>query len=170
MRSLLYLHCACAVAGYKHGGHTCTRDMYTPFAHAFAYAIKQTPYAFVAKIILCMYLLYDTGLHRSVAILYPIGLLFALRHCNPVCAAEQKSLRFVGGMKSNPVCAVLGNAKCNQQIRSAPVTELYLIYLKMALSNKRRSQKHGGLYVTGGYLADKECGVGVSWRGQRVSI
>ena len=33
--------------------------MYTPFAHAFAYAIKQTPYAFVAKIILCMYLLYD---------------------------------------------------------------------------------------------------------------
>ena len=32
--------------------------MYTPFAYAFAYAIKQTPYAFVAKIILCMYLLY----------------------------------------------------------------------------------------------------------------
>ena len=28
---------------------------YTPFAHAFAYAIKQTPYAFVAKIILCMF-------------------------------------------------------------------------------------------------------------------
>ena len=26
------------------------------FAHAFAYAIKQTAYAFVAKIILCMYL------------------------------------------------------------------------------------------------------------------
>ena len=35
----------------------------------------------------------------------------------------------------------------------------------MALSNKRRSQKHGGFYVTGGYLADKECGVGTSWRG-----
>ena len=35
----------------------------------------------------------------------------------------------------------------------------------MALSNKRRSKKHGGFYVTGGYLADKECGVGVSWRG-----
>ena len=32
--------------------------MYTPFAHAFAYAIKQTPYAFVLKIILCMYSLY----------------------------------------------------------------------------------------------------------------
>ena len=32
--------------------------MYTPFAHAFAYAIKQAPYPFVAKIILCMYLLY----------------------------------------------------------------------------------------------------------------
>ena len=32
--------------------------MYTPFAYAFAYAIKQTPYAFVSKIILCMYLLY----------------------------------------------------------------------------------------------------------------
>ena len=31
--------------------------MYTPFAHAFL--IKQTPYAFVAKIILCTYLLYD---------------------------------------------------------------------------------------------------------------
>ena len=44
-------------------------------------------------------------------------------------------------------------------------TELYLIYLEMALSNKRRSQKHGGFYVTGGHLADKECGVGVSWRG-----
>ena len=28
-------------------------------AYAFAYAIKQTPYAFVAKIILCIYLLYD---------------------------------------------------------------------------------------------------------------
>ena len=33
--------------------------MYTPFPYAFAYAVKQTPYAFVAKIILCMYLLYD---------------------------------------------------------------------------------------------------------------
>ena len=32
--------------------------MCTPFAHAFAYAIKQTPYAFASKIILCMYLLY----------------------------------------------------------------------------------------------------------------
>ena len=31
------------------------------FAYAFAYAIKQTPYAFVSKIILCMYLLYDRG-------------------------------------------------------------------------------------------------------------
>ena len=39
--------------------------MYTPFAHAFAYAIKQTPYAFVAKIILCMYLLYDLGILQS---------------------------------------------------------------------------------------------------------
>ena len=37
--------------------------MYTPFAHAFAYAIKQTPYAFVAKIILCMYLLYGRMNH-----------------------------------------------------------------------------------------------------------
>ena len=46
-----------------------------------------------------------------------------------------------------------------------PTTELYLIYLEMALSNKRRSKKHGGFYVTGGYLADKECGVGTSWRG-----
>ena len=41
--------------------------MYTPFAHAictrhlhtpFAYAITKTPYAFFAKITLCMYLLY----------------------------------------------------------------------------------------------------------------
>ena len=31
------------------------------FAYAFAYVIKQTPYAFVAKIILCMYLLYAGG-------------------------------------------------------------------------------------------------------------
>ena len=29
----------------------------TPFAHAFAYAIKKTPYAFFAKITLCMYIL-----------------------------------------------------------------------------------------------------------------
>ena len=45
--------------------------MYTPFAHAFAYAIKQTPYAFVSKIILCMYLLYgrdqDSKLRAPVA-------------------------------------------------------------------------------------------------------
>ena len=33
--------------------------MYTSFAHAFAYAITKTPYAFFAKITLCMYLLYD---------------------------------------------------------------------------------------------------------------
>ena len=38
--------------------------MYTPFAHVFAYAIKQTPYAFVAKIILCMYLLYYVRIIR----------------------------------------------------------------------------------------------------------
>ena len=33
--------------------------MYTPFAHAIPYAITKTPYAFFAKITLCMYLLYD---------------------------------------------------------------------------------------------------------------
>ena len=38
--------------------------MYTPFAYAFAYAIKQIPYAFVAKIILCMYLLYGRALEK----------------------------------------------------------------------------------------------------------
>ena len=43
--------------------------MYTPFAHAFAYAIKQTPYAFVAKIILCMYLLYGSVERRE----FPLG-------------------------------------------------------------------------------------------------
>ena len=32
----------------------------TPFAHAFAYAIKKTPYAFFAKITLCMYVLCDS--------------------------------------------------------------------------------------------------------------
>ena len=42
------------------------------------------------------------------------------------------------------------------------IIELYLIYLEMTLSNKRRSPKHGGFYVTSGYLADKECGIGVS--------
>ena len=31
----------------------------TPFAHAFACAIKKTPYAFFAKITLCMYILCD---------------------------------------------------------------------------------------------------------------
>ena len=31
----------------------------TPFAHAFAYAIKKTPYAFFAKITLCMYIICD---------------------------------------------------------------------------------------------------------------
>ena len=35
--------------------------MYTSFAYAFAYAVKQTPYAFFAKIILCMYILYGRG-------------------------------------------------------------------------------------------------------------
>jgi hypothetical protein len=34
-----------------------------------------------------------------------IGLLFTLRHYNPVRAAARKSLRFGGDMKSNPVCA-----------------------------------------------------------------
>ena len=42
--------------------------MYTPFAYAFAYAIKQTPYAFVAKIILCMYLLYGSVYNSLPAI------------------------------------------------------------------------------------------------------
>ena len=37
------------------------KNMAGTHVHAFAYAIKQTPYAFVAKIILCMYLLYDKG-------------------------------------------------------------------------------------------------------------
>ena len=41
--------------------------MYTPFSYAFAYTIKQTPYAFVSKIILCMYLLYDTAFKHKVA-------------------------------------------------------------------------------------------------------
>ena len=36
------------------------------FAYAFAYAIKQTPYAFVSKIILCMYLLYAPGIARQI--------------------------------------------------------------------------------------------------------
>ena len=39
--------------------------MYTPFAHAIAYVIKQTSYAFVAKIILCMYLLYARRVFNS---------------------------------------------------------------------------------------------------------
>ena len=43
--------------------------MYTPFAYAFAYVIKQTSYAFVAKIILCMYLLYDIDTLRFISIL-----------------------------------------------------------------------------------------------------
>ena len=47
--------------------------------------------------------------------------MFTLRHCNPVRAAEQKTLRFVGDTKSNPVCAVPEKAKCKQQIRYASV-------------------------------------------------
>ena len=41
--------------------------MYTPFAYAFAYAIKQTPYAFVSKIILYMYLLYARAVEFKMA-------------------------------------------------------------------------------------------------------
>ena len=37
----------------------------TPFAHAFAYAIKKTPYAFFAKITLCMYILCDIVLRQQ---------------------------------------------------------------------------------------------------------
>ena len=38
----------------------------TPFAHAFVYAIKKTPYAFFAKITLCMYILCAQMHSRSV--------------------------------------------------------------------------------------------------------
>ena len=57
MRSLLYLQ--------EHGPwlRTWRPHMHTPFAYAFAYAIKQTPYAFVSKIILCMYLLYASEVY-----------------------------------------------------------------------------------------------------------
>ena len=37
----------------------------TPFAHAFAYAIKKTPYAFFAKITLCMYILCDINMFKN---------------------------------------------------------------------------------------------------------
>ena len=40
--------------------------MYTLFEHGFAYAIKQTSYAFFAKIILCMYILYGDILKNSI--------------------------------------------------------------------------------------------------------
>ena len=58
--------------------------------------------------------------------LYWIGLLFTLHHCNPVHAAEQKSLHFVGDTKSNPVCAILEKAKCKQLIRYALGFDLYV--------------------------------------------
>ena len=52
---------ACSVQNAQLLAATAWRPhMHTSFAYAFAYAIKQTPYAFVSKIILCMYLLYDT--------------------------------------------------------------------------------------------------------------
>jgi hypothetical protein len=62
--------------------------------------------------------LHYTGLHRSGAIFIPgfMQLLFTLRHSNPVRDAEQKSLRFGGDMKSNPVCA---GAVLNRPIRDA---------------------------------------------------
>ena len=50
--------------------------MYTPFAYALAYAIKQTPYAFVAKIILCMYLLYGLVGHERKIFLPMVNNLF----------------------------------------------------------------------------------------------
>ena len=34
---------------------------------------------------------------------------------------NHSALLVLGGMKSNPVCTMLGNAKCNQQIRYDPV-------------------------------------------------
>ena len=41
------------------------------------------------------------------------------------------------------------------------ITELYLIYLEMALSNKAEVKN----MADSTSLADKECGVGTSWRG-----
>ena len=56
-------NCTCAVY-FTYTAHVqlLAKNMAATYVHAiciaFAYAIKQTPYAFVAKIILCMYLLY----------------------------------------------------------------------------------------------------------------
>ena len=62
MRRLLYL----TLRMCSYWLRTWRPRMYTPFANAFAYTIKQTPYAFVSKIILCMYLLYGLSLQNIV--------------------------------------------------------------------------------------------------------
>ena len=54
--------------------------MYTPFA----YAITKTPYAFLAKIIICMYLLYDTTdehVHLSLFLSNEVDPFFASFSC-----------------------------------------------------------------------------------------
>ena len=56
-------NCTCAVyvtyiAHVQLQAKTMTATHVHAICISFAYALKQTPYAFVAKIILCMYLLY----------------------------------------------------------------------------------------------------------------
>ena len=66
--------------------------MYTSFAYAFAYAIKQTPYAFVAKIILCMYLLYDGTKGVIVKFPYDSGHPKGLGSCIKECMLNFDSI------------------------------------------------------------------------------
>ena len=63
-------NCTCAVY-FTYTAHVQLLAKYIAATHvhaiciAFAYVIKQTPYAFVAKIILCMYLLYGGIRHNE---------------------------------------------------------------------------------------------------------
>ena len=71
-------NCTCAVS-FTYNAHVqlLAQNMTATHVHAFAYAIKQTPYAFVAKIILCMYLGYVhtvTFLHGFVLFHNPKGI------------------------------------------------------------------------------------------------
>ena len=68
-------------------------------------------------------LLNNTGLHRIVrseATFILEGFVYITLH-NPIRATAQKSLRFVGDAKTNPVCALPGKASCTQQTRYASV-------------------------------------------------
>ena len=63
----------------------------TPFAHAFAYAIKKTPYAFFAKITLCMYILCGITFYQTGYIVMLRARMF--RSLIPVLMIKERNIR-----------------------------------------------------------------------------